>query len=279
MKTLFLILLIASVWFSWCKPNPRLIGVTTDSIEHLEAIVYSLKSLSVRPTTRIVFDENISASRYQNAVAKIHQVSDVMGELLDSYYAKNISIESYRERTKDYLSVLDSNVDIWEIGNEINGEWLGDTQAVVAKMKTAYDLVKAKRKKTALTLYYNENCWANRSNEMFTWAQHNISKEMKQGLDYVLVSYYEDDCNGLQPNWVEVFNRLGEMFPNSKIGFGEVGTRYAERKSDYIRKYYSMKINHPRYVGGYFWWYFRQDMVPQSKPLWSLLNEVISENY
>ncbi len=250
-------------------------GVTIDSVEKLPEIIKSLKSLKIKPTTRIVFDEKIAASHYANAAEQIHKVSYIMGELLDSFYAKNISAADYSSRTKEYLNVLGSNVDIWEIGNEINGEWLGETSQVVAKMNAAYSIVKAQQKTTALTLYYNDGCWAKKPNEMFTWAQANISEAMKQGLDYVFISYYEDDCNDLQPNWPEVFERLGTMFPNSKIGFGEVGTKHLERKKAYIKRYYNMKISHPRFVGGYFWWYFSQDMVPSNKPLLKMLNTAI----
>ena len=50
-----------------------------------------------------------------------------MGEILDSFFVKNISTAAYGTRTTEYLNTLGDNVDIWEIGNEINGEWLGDT--------------------------------------------------------------------------------------------------------------------------------------------------------
>lgn len=98
---------------------------------------------------------------------------------------------------------------------------------------------------------------------------------MKQGLDYVWISYYEDDCNNLQPDWPQVFQKLATMFPNAKIGFGEVGSIHADKKADYINRYYNMNINHPNYVGGYFWWYFSQDMVPMTKPLWNTINTAI----
>lgn len=42
---------------------------------------------------------------------------------------------------------MSASVDIWVIGNEINGEWLGDTAGVVAKMTGAYDVVKAAGKR------------------------------------------------------------------------------------------------------------------------------------
>jgi hypothetical protein len=101
---------------------------------------------------------------------------------------------------------------------------------------------------------------------------------MRQGLDYVLISYYEDDCNDLQPDWLSVFQRLAQMFPSSKLGFGEIGTKLKERKIPYIQRYYNMHLSVPRYVGGYFWWYGRQDFVPWTKPLWTILNDVIQAN-
>lgn len=256
-------------------PTP-MTGVTLDSISNLNAALTSLKSISKVPTTRIVFDEYMSASYYRNAAVQIRNVSYVMGEILDSYYVKDYSVQAYLDRTKEYLSTLGDVVDIWEVGNEINGEWLGNNPDVVAKMTGAYDQVKAAGKTTELTLYYNKDCWEKPSNEMFTWAQNNIPDRMKQGLDYVLVSYYEEDCNGLRPDWNQVFTQLHTMFPNSKIGFGEIGTTNTAAKADYLTRYYGMQPNVPNYVGGYFWWYFKPDMIPYTQPLLTMLNNAIN---
>ncbi|ADJ29582.1 hypothetical protein [Nitrosococcus watsonii] len=252
-----------------------LYGVTVDSVDHLNYIVRSLRSLPRMPTTRIVFDEFVPAKNYKKAVNEISRASYVMGEILDSSAMSQYSWQEYRDRVIEYLEVLGPKVHIWEIGNEVNGEWLGDPSHVVKKVQTAYDLVKSYKGKTALTLYYNENCWMYPWEEMFQWAESKIPSYMKQGLDYVLVSYYESDCNNLKPDWKNVFDRLGQVFPNSKLGFGEVGTAIKSQKADYLRRYYTLPINHPRYIGGHFWWYFKQDMVPKKKPLWSVLKEVM----
>lgn len=257
-------------------PSP-LYGVTIDDISGLSNIVQSLGNLARKPTARIVFDETMAPSYYRDAAVAIKKVSYVMGEILDSQYVNTVTVQGYLDRTSQYLSALGDVVDIWEVGNEINGEWLGKNADVVAKMTGAYDLVKAQGKTTELTLYYNQDCWSNPANEMFTWAQANIPDRMKQGLDYVLVSYYEDDCNGLQPDWPTVFQKLATMFPNSKIGFGETGTIDPAKKASYITRYYTTKIAQPNYVGGYFWWYFREDMVPYTNSLWSTLNTAVSK--
>jgi hypothetical protein len=247
-----------------------------DGINNLNNIVASLSHHNKRMTTRIVFDEWQPATGYQNAVNRIDSVSDIMGEILDSYYMSQYSVQQYMNRVDEYVTLLANKVDIWEIGNEVNGEWLGHKDSVVKKVNYAFGVIKLTRKKVALTLYYNHDCWKNPQNEMFRWANENISPKMKLHLDYVLVSYYEDDCNNYQPNWQQVFDSLHVLFPNSKLGIGECGTTFANRKAEYITRYYTMNITTPNYIGGYFWWYYRQDCVPwNTKPLWQVLDNAI----
>lgn len=270
------------------QPTKEVIyGITSDDAYHSKEIVDSISKMSRKITMRLVYDEKVKATEYVASTKEVHKVAFVMGELLDSFYVGKETLASYRARASEYLAAMGDNVDIWEIGNEINGEWLGTTANVVAKMQGAYDVMKAKQKRVALTLYYNQGCYDDKANEMFTWAAANIPQNMKNGLDYVLVSYYEDDCSGLKPDWPTVFHKLALMFPNSKVGFGEVGTKIAlkknkqiilsaqDNKAEYIKRYYSMTINEPNYIGGYFWWYGYQDLIPATNPLWSVFNNAI----
>lgn len=251
-------------------------GVTVDDVSKLDAVVDSLAALPSRPTARVVFDEGQPASYYVPAVTAIHRVSDVMGELLDSQFVNRYSINEYRTRTREYLAALGPNVDLWEVGNEINGEWLGSSPEVMAKVSGAFDEVKAAHRPAALTLYYNEGCWEKADHEMFRWTEENVPPSIRQNLDVVLISYYEDDCNGLRPSWPEVFARLGRLFPNSALGFGECGTKQAKSKEAFLRRYYAIRLAEPRFIGGFFWWYFAQDMVPRDRPLWRTLAEVMA---
>jgi hypothetical protein len=228
-------------------------------------------------TTRIVFDEWQPASGYVNAVNSLDGVCDIMGEILDSYYMNQYSVQQFNSRVEEYVNLLGDKVDIWEVGNEINGEWLGHKDSVLSKLNYAFWYVKKRGKTTAITLYYNYNCWELPQNEMFRWVNQNLSMKLKANVDYVFVSYYEDDCNNYQPNWQRVFDSLHVLFPYSKLGIGECGTTYSNRKAEYITRYYTMHITTPKYVGGYFWWYYRQDCVPwTTKPLWQVLDNAIS---
>lgn len=318
-------------------PEPRpvpapIYGVTIEDIEDyhedLTPILNSLK-LSRMPTVRLIFnpwelDKEIVT--YQKIARSIRRDNYVMGMILDSERVKNLDVSCYTYRTAKYVEGLGGDVDIWEVGNEVNGGWVRkhekqwfDEEAAEVRDKIygAYKIVKGAGGKTALTLYYNDDhkgnhCWKFKREEMFAWAREFIPPDMKDNLDYVLISFYEDDpdedCKNeksidgedqkfgkkrikewegkpLDPDWVTVFSDLAVMFKKAKIGFGECGTNASDKKKEQITKYYQtideeLRNQLPeqyrtRYVGGYFWWYFKQDMVPSTKELWGYFNNII----
>lgn len=255
----------------------RLWGITIDDPWRTAATVETLQALPRRVMVRVVFDEGQHADGYIEPLGAIHAEAGVMGELLDSAYVVQVTPEQYRARATEFLDALGDLVDLWEVGNEVNGEWLGATPDVVAKIQGAYDQVRARGRPTALTLYYNEGCWEDPDHEMFAWTEANLPPGLRGGLDYVLVSYYEDDCNGLQPDWPAVFRRLASLFPAARLGIGECGTTAVARKEAMMRRYYGMVIDEPRFVGGYFWWYGSQDLVPPTKPLFAVLREILQQ--
>ncbi|MGH3659101.1 MAG: hypothetical protein ACRDUA_20810 [Micromonosporaceae bacterium] len=254
-------------------------GVTSDDGYAAGPLAASAEHLSRTPTTRLVFDEHVPATEYQESVRRLRRSSYLMGLILDSYYVKEYSATEYADRVTDYLDAFGDQVDIWEIGNEVNGEWLGDPDDVITKIASGYDQAEDRGHRTAMTLYYNPECWERSDHEMFRWAETHVPERMRTGLDYVWISYYEHDCEGQRfgvGHWRGVFDRLHRLFPNSRIGFGETGAdpeSSYRHKADYLRRYYGMPITTPGYVGGYFWWYYRQECLPwDSRKLWSVLD-------
>lgn len=169
-------------------------GVTIDDITPLAQIEDSLKSFAKFPTSRIVFDYGVDASYYTNAISRISKVSYIMGQILDSDAFSKISVADFKKRVDQYLGNFSSTVDVWEVANEINGEWLGDQSEVVAKMEYAYNQVKQRGLKAALTLYLNVNydntadsCYKYPWENYETWARDKINDVMKKNLDYVLI--------------------------------------------------------------------------------------------
>ena len=263
-------------------PGP-LYGVTTDSISDLNAIIASSRHLPHRPTTRIYFDVRRGPRYYLHAVSRLHRVSYLMGELLDSSDETRITVSAYRRRVRAYLATLGRHVDIWEIGNEVNGDWTGPYPAVAARLTEAYREVAAHGYATALTLYYNIGCHdGGRELHPLEFSRRYVPRAVRDGLRYVLLSYYEDDCRDIRPGtaaWTSFFRQLHALYPRARLGFGEIGMNApATRKTrpaaeSLIRHYYSLRIRLPYYIGGYFWWYYHEDCLPYTtRALWPVLS-------
>jgi len=245
-------------------------------------MVAGLQNFPETPTTRIYFDVSEPAKYYTAAVSALRPVSYLMGELLDSSDETSIAVAAYNTRVNSYLAAFGNTVDLWEIGNEVNGNWLGKYSTVEAKLTVGYNDVAAAGKRSALTLYYNARCGDGSSElDPLAFSRSYVPAAVRSGLDYVLLSYYEDDCNGIRPSaatWTAYFQQLHALYPNARLGFSEIGlndpatARTLSSAESLVRYYYGLKVNLPYFVGGSFWWYFAEDALPYpSKPLWTAL--------
>jgi hypothetical protein len=254
----------------------RIWGVTVDDVWNTQPTADALARLPRRATARVVLDVGPAPTEYVEPVTTVHRVADIMGELVDSSRLAEVTLEEYAARTDAFLEALGRVVDVWEIGNEVNGEWTGDSKSVAAKIRVSYDAVKARGGRTALTLFYNRGCAEDPHREVFRWASEHLPPALRRGIDQVWLSYYEEDCPGVRPDWQAEFDRLGELFPSAALGIGECGARGHDRKAEVLERCYRIAVDHPRFVGGGFWWHFSEDMVPASKPLWSVLAQLMA---
>src|SRR6266403_1469617 len=263
-------------------------GVTTDDATVQTASqVSAVAAFSKRVTIRAVFDPPVggspAATDYLSSVQALSAKADVMGLPVDSSAMSQFTTADISARIAEYLAALGPYVRVWEIGNEVNGNWLG--QDVITKVETMYDAAKAAGKLTALTLYYENP--PTPGYEMISWVDQNIppGHRMRSGLDYVLVSYYEDQNGGHQLTQSELdtmFSALATRFPGAKLGFGECGwggqipSDNATRAA-LIQRFYGYRVpSVPRYIGGCFYWHFRQTMVPYGTPDWAVLQSLMS---
>ncbi len=272
------------------RPLPaKLWGVTLDNTADirpgaLDEEVASLQALPTTPIARVVMDVGTKPAAYRAAVDALHPLSYLMAELGDSSEMRNESVAAYKRFEQALVTAYSGTIELWEIGNEVNGEWVGSTSKEVAKITDAYESVTAVGGATELTLYYNPDCFTKPSHEMFTWAQANIPAFMKAALDDVLISYYPDDCHNYWPSpagWQSVFDRLHTMFPNARIGFGESGISTdrgsSATKAALLSRYYSLAVSGDNYVGGYFWWYYAEDALPyQGNDVWNALDSAMT---
>jgi hypothetical protein len=254
-------------------------GVSSDELATVQALNH--------PTVRVVFDP-IGPSCYASGMQALHQSAYTMGELADSSSLKRYSLGQIRARTKAYVAALASSTDLWEIGNEVNGEWLSKVKCpsdrecsdqahdVISKVQAMYDIVNRQGLATELTLYYQVPQWVTPGYDMIAWERRYVPPSMHQGLRYVLVSYYEAGNYGARPTvaqWDKIFTQLAADFPNATVGFGEIGMAAPIADSatladaQNIFSYY-MAIAPPgvkRFTRAGFWWYAAEDLVPSTK--------------
>ncbi len=254
-------------------PSP-IYGVTLDRIGNLTRVIAGERALPERPTSRVYFDVSEPASHYAKAVSELHTVSAVMGELLDSSDATLITTSHYQSRVESYLGVLGPSVDIWEIGNEVNGNWTGPYSTGAAKLQEAFADVAAAGGRSALTLYANEyapdNCGDGTSElTPVQYSEQYVPEPVRDGLTYVFESYYPTQCEDTYPTNDQVtaeMDQLHALYPNALLGFGEVGlprrvkTKTVPTAAQVMSWAYGLHPDTPGYVGGYFWWYAFEDV-------------------
>jgi len=244
-------------------------------VKKLPGTIAALQALPERATTRVYFEAHEPPSYYEAAVARISAVSGVMGELLDSSEEKRLPLAAFAAHVRSYLSALGGEVAIWEVGNEVNGNWTGPYASVAAKLTRAYEDVAAAGGVSALTLYANnfgpDHCGDGESElTPLQFSERYVPSTVAQGLSYALLSYYPTQCGGREPTAQEVaayLEQLHVLYPNAALGFGEVGlprpaTRRTLAKAQQIMQWaYSLAPALPYYVGGYFWWYAAEDAL------------------
>ena len=282
--------------------------------KYLKEVVESVGNLTSTPTVRLTYklegsaiDKGAKASTYLSATKAISKKAYVLAEVLDSAYEFCFDVTDHEARWNDYVSTLGDYVDMWEVGNEINGNWLDNSDPipikgqscpwkipnttdkdVITKMINAYHIVKKAGKTAALTLYYEPNpaCTTSMRPEYdpITWATQNVPADMKAGLDYVLLSYYRDKCPNFKPDLAALFTQFHEIFHNAKLGMGEWGYSKARpnkaKLTELLNEGYSFHPDVPNWIGGVFFWEFGSDAVPADpKPgvIWSVINTDLSK--
>ncbi len=282
------------------RPLPAVLrGVTTDTAWEVPELTDAIAAHAAAPTVRIVLDPGPRPEEYRPAIEALRPHAYLMGLLLDSTAMKRFSVDEVAARAEAYLTAFGDRIDLWEIGNELNGKWVGATpEEIDAKVQAAFDVVHGRGKRTAITLNYwsGPNCYAKPWEDTLTFARQ-MPQAVREGTDYLLLSIYETACRPAQhpsaADLGDMLATLGDLFPSAKLGIGETGAQGVQdglprdptlKKKRRIAEYYygldaALRTRlGDRYVGGYFWWYYAEDAVPRRKPksLWPTLDRLLA---
>lgn len=249
------------------SPPQWIYGLTIEQLKELdvEAFKTTFHEVKVPITLRIVFQAETVPDDYRQKIINLYNSADahgkrrfyIMGLLFDSQALLDYKLrkdsekkydctkfaadnDNYNQRAKCFVEKLNDYVDIWEVGNEVNGEWAdekyngeskkdrsfkGNYKATLKKIDTAIKLI-PNNKPLALTVSYMPECGEWDDNAMDKWIKH-FEKSTVDKIDYVLISYYEDKCNYKVLSEAEINDNvipaLRKVFTNQFIGFGELG--------------------------------------------------------
>lgn len=264
------------------RPRPQW-GVTFDDVPDAAALA-SVRELAGRDGwIRLVFDRERPPRHYRDAVAAAHRAGlRVLGQVLDSSQMAEIGLTEFKARVRTYVRVLRS-VDAWEVGNEINGDWLGTD--VLAKVAYAAGHVKRHtRARTLLTLYWQLG-EDDPAHSMFTWVHDHVSARLMADIDDVGISLYPED-HPMGAAFDRVMRTLHARFPHQRVLISELGygspdlgrtwwwgserqpTGRARRR---VATFYQAAVlGYPFSGGGTYWWYYRQEALPENA-LWRAL--------
>lgn len=284
------------------EPDP-VRGVTLESVARLGQVETALAEHNRRPTARLVFQRGAGPAHYARAVRRLGDDADLMGLVLDSTAVRRTSVREYRARTRAFVRRFGSRLDLYEIGNELNGEWLGRPRAIRVKVAAAYDVVETEHAgedlRSVITLNYwpSHDCYARDWEATLPFARR-LPQRVRHGVDMVLLSFYETACSPRAHPSVEEFaatlRPLRRIFSQAQVGIGELGAQgradglprdpSLAEKERIARRYIGMHDRlraevGPRFVGGYFWWYYATDAVPWDRPrsLWPTLDDLFSD--
>ncbi len=273
-------------------------GVTVDRTEGIERTARSIEAL-VRPdrgspipgtpVARVVFDPGRSPGSYADAVRELQRRGvRVAGQFADSSAMRRYDDEAWQRRVRTFLDRF-PDIDIWEVGNEVNGGWLGP--GVASKVATAAREVKSRDPTdiVMLTLYWQMGTAPRPSASVFEWIHDHVSPGLIADVDVLSLSLWVADAPlGIAQD--EVFKWLQDVFPEADLMIGELG--YWERGTP--RSWWWRRPEHPRTIvrrallrqqvpaslgvpggrGGVFWWYYVSEMADRGR-LWRDLRGAI----
>ncbi|GAC1401786.1 MAG: hypothetical protein NVSMB64_00540 [Candidatus Velthaea sp.] len=257
-------------------------GVTFDDISSASAGLQSATNLFGRDGwVRIVFNRVESPNYYRAIIANAHRRGlHVLGQLLDSSDMAAVPLPAWQKRVRSYVDALPS-VDAWEVGNEVNGSWLGTD--VSAKVSYGASYVKRHtHARTLVTLYWQLG-ESSSSDSMFSWAAANLPDTA--AVDDIGISLYPED-HPMGEAFERVMTTLHARYPTQRLLVTELGywsadlghtwwwgsqfDPYGAGRNAVAALYQSAAFAYPYAGGGAFWWYYLEEAAPSS-PLWQEL--------
>ena len=246
---------------------PPLLAVTMESVSTYQTDMNKLAAMSGPfAWVRIVFQEGAAPSNYTAAVNYAKSLGiKILGQPVDSSADADYTDSQFMIRMNQFVTAF-PNIDVWEIGNEVNGGW--SSPSVAARTANVAAYFKALGHKTHLTLFWQLNTTLTTNYSLFNWISNNLPSSVRANLDYVGLSLYQEQAP-IGAAFDQVMRRLQVEFPNKPIGLGELGyweddqqfwqaysTNVTTARDIVLSQYYNASLGYANSFGGCYWWDF-----------------------
>jgi hypothetical protein len=229
-----------------------------------------------------------SFTEYDAAVAalaarKIH----IMGSPLDStMWPRAMEPRLAAARTRNLVLHFRDSIRSWEVGSELNGNWLGGVRHPLPEDVVARSVGEAAAEvkridpalETVATLYWWEGTALDDVHPTFAWLRRMAPKGVFRQIDVVGLDVYPDE-NPMGLSFDTAFRKLHRALPDKRLMLGAFG--YVEGTSlegywwlddkdvdgarkDLVILYTAAAAAAPKPLGGGFWWPTLSTMMPDS---------------
>lgn len=282
------------------RANALRFGLTIDDsilqrIDQYQWIVDMIKRSGAN-WVRLVFAPNpndfeyrkvSSFNEYDGVVSALRQSGiRVMGTVLDTnQWPSELTPRIYSQRTRNLVLHYEDQIKSWEIGVEINGDWLGGhrhplSQDEVFRIhQAAADQVKQidEGLETVTTLYWWDGTAPDAAHSLLGWLERYQPRGFGRNVDVISLSLWPED-NPVGLAFDTVFHKVGQIFPDKRIMLGSFG--YVEEKKlqgywwltpddveaarrDLVILYTTASCAFPKSMCGGFWWQTLDQMLPE----------------
>jgi hypothetical protein len=250
-------------------------GVTLDEIPDDATLRQARAAVGEGGWIRLVLDPDTPLAEYAAPVAAAHRLGmRVLALPVDSSAMAELGGRAWRSRIAAAVAAL-PDVDQWEAGNEVNGDWLGDD--VAARVAWAVDHVHEHSRASVLVTLYWQLGEGAPENALFNWlAEH--PEAVARADDVGLSLYPEEHPLGAATD--AVLTRLHAVLPGKTLTISELGYAAADLEPIWwwgstsdpegagraaVASLYTLApAGYPLAGGGPFWWYFAQDGAPDT---------------
>lgn len=275
-----------------------------DRLNHFRWLIAALERSGTN-WVRLVFRANPgdfayarlgSFNDYDEIVSELRRRGlKVMGCVLDTaQWPGGLTPETYSERVKNLVLHYKDQIRSWEVGSEINGDWLGGRKdplpldRIYRIYSAAADTVKEidPELETAATLYWWEGTAPDGEHSTLGWLRRRRREGFGRNLDVLGLSLQVDD-NPVGMALEPLFERVHRELPDKNLMISSLG--YVEgdslkgydwldaqdvwsARSDLVLFLTPASCAMPRSLCGGFWWQALDQMLPGNRkttPLFS----------